>query len=260
MQTFDQTIFIIITSSIFLLVVISSFLLFINSYIKRNTKHKIEKLQLHSQFSQSLLQSQLEMKEQTLQHISYELHDNLGQIASLIKINLNTIRLDDQVNATVKVEDTKELVRQLIMDIKSLSLSLNSDRVAQLGIAKALENEVDRLNKTGHFVASLQGEGTIPRLDVNTTIILYRMVQEIINNMVKHSGAKTIKVSHRTIENLFILVCSDDGNGFNVEEEKIRRGGSGLANLQNRAKLINAQLTIESSPENGTVISIELPI
>jgi two-component system, NarL family, sensor kinase len=255
----DSKITIVGGAVIFIFLVLLWLLRIVVKYQKNNYRHRLEKQQLQSQFSQTLLQSQLEIKEQTLQHIGYELHDNLGQVASLIKINLNTLQLDNPEKAGQKIEDTKELVRQLIMDLKSLSVSLNSERVSQVGIDKGLENEVERLNKTGQFEIVMQQEGTIPLLDASTTIILYRMSQEIINNIIKHSGAKRIVVSLKATAKLLILAFSDDGVGFD-KEEKIRSGGSGLMNLQSRAKLINAQLIIESSPGSGTVISIELHV
>ncbi len=70
--------------------------------------------------------------------------------------------MDDTVKATEKIEDTKDLTRQLITDLKSLSVSLSADRIAQTGLAKALETEVERLNKTGQFTSSLTQEGNIP--------------------------------------------------------------------------------------------------
>lgn len=224
-------------------------------YHNRKKKHLSEK----TQFSQTLLQSQLEIKEQTLRHLAYELHDNLGQIASLIKINLNTLQLDDQEKSAQKIEDTKELTRQLITDLKSLSVSLNGDLIAKIGLLKGIENEVNRLNKTGEFVAELKVEGGSAPLNESTTIILYRMVQEVINNTVKHSGAKNIEFLTTTSENFFTLVIRDDGVGFNLEE-KINSGGSGLLNLQSRAKLIHAQFSVQSSPGVGTKICIELPL
>nr|WP_236676047.1 ATP-binding protein [Chryseolinea lacunae] len=206
-----------------------------------------------------LLQSQLEIKEQTLQHISHELHDNLGQVASLIKINLNTLQLHDEQKALQKIEDTKELVRQLITDLKSLSVHLNSDWAVQVGLLRGLENEVERLNKTGQWQASLKQEGPLPDLDANTTIFLYRMAQEILNNTIKHSSGKHVAVSLCTTGNLFTLVFTDDGVGFDPEE-KTKSGGSGLMNLQHRARLIQATLNIQSAPANGTSIAIELPL
>lgn len=210
-------------------------------------------------FKQEIMKAQMEIKEQTLQHISYELHDNLGQVASLIKINLNTLNIEDKCKALEKIEDTKDLIRQLIGDLKSLSISLNSDRIAQTGLVKALETEVERLNKTGQFSASLLQESSMPVIDKDKAVILYRMAQEVLNNSVKHSGAKQIKVSLTSTGNLFTLAFSDDGVGFNAEE-KMNSGGAGLINLQNRARLINAQLTMNSTPGNGSTVTIQLPL
>ena len=228
-------------------------------YQKKQRKNLEEKLQLQSQFAQTLLQSQLEIKEQTLTHISRELHDNLGQVASLIKINLNTLQLSDIPKANEKVEQSRELIRQLIFDLKALSLSLGSDHVNQLGLSRALEIEVLRLNKTGQFNASYSLTGELRFTDPNKTIIVYRMAQEVLNNMVKHSEAKHINVSLNASENLIKLALSDDGKGFNVEE-KTNSGGAGLMNLGNRARLLNAHLTIKSTPGKGTQITIELPV
>ena len=254
----EEVVFAILINGFVFILLVSFIVVFILYYQKRRHAHFNEMNSAKIKFQQTLLESQLEIKEQTLRHIASELHDNLGQVASLIKINLNTLQLNDDPKATQKVEDTKELVRELISDLKSLTITLNSDRVSQLGIAKCLEMEVERLNRTGLFEASLDQQGAIPTIDANTTVILYRMVQEIINNAVKHSNAKHINISLVASENLLNLVCRDNGKGFEVE--KIKSGGSGLTNLQNRAKLIKAKLSIQSSPEAGTACSIELPI
>ncbi len=239
----------------FALIIVFLFVLF-------NSKNRLsikERAIARKNFEESLLQSQLEIKEQTLRHIAYELHDNLGQVASLIKINLNTLQLGDEVKASQKIEDTKELVRQLIHDVKSLSISLNSDRVSQMGIVRGVESEAERLNKLGHFAVSTTTTGGTPVIDSSKTIIFYRMVQEILNNIVKHSEASTVTISMHSSEKMFTLVCVDNGVGFNVDE-KIGSGGSGLTNLQNRAKMINAQVSIQSRIGEGTTMSIELPL
>jgi two-component system NarL family sensor kinase len=258
MQAFDQGILIIIVSSIFVLLLIVAFLLFINSYTKRNMAYKLERLQLESHFEQALLRSQLEIREQTLTNIASELHDNLGQVASLIKINLNTLQLDDKARSETKIADTKDLVRQLINDLKSLSVSLNSDRVTHLGLMASLENEMERLNKTGYLEASLHVDTAMPALDPNATIILYRMLQEIINNILKHSSARHVQINIRSAGSSMTIECIDDGIGFNKEERL--KSGSGLTNLQNRAKLINAQFQIHTAPGKGTRVTIDIPL
>ncbi|MGL6269108.1 MAG: sensor histidine kinase, partial [Chitinophagaceae bacterium] len=227
-------------------------------YQKRKKILVKESETLKLEFEKQLMQSRLEIQEQTLRHISHELHDNLGQVASLIKINLNTLSLNDAEKATAKIEHTKEITRQLITDIKALSVSLGADRIAQTGLVKALQTEVERLNKTDAFLASFSQHGSIPELNQDKSVILYRMAQEILNNMVKHSGALHIDISLQGSENLFILELNDDGAGFDVTVKK-QSGGAGLRNLETRAKLINAQLIMESIPGKGTRVRIELP-
>lgn len=249
----------ILAGSLLFFLLCTFIVVFIALFLRKRQQFKIEMKQLESKFAQVLLQSQLEIKEQTLQHIAYELHDNLGQVASLIKINLNTIQLSDASGSYRKIEDAKELLRQLIIDLKLLSVNLSSDRIVQQGILKGIESEIEKLNKTGQFRATLSYDQNVPALDPSMTIILYRMIQEILSNAVKHSGAKLIAISLHAKKNLFTLVCKDDGVGF-ILENGINSGGLGLLNLQNRAKLIKAKLTFQSTPGIGTVVIIELPI
>ncbi|MEO6720526.1 MAG: ATP-binding protein [Ferruginibacter sp.] len=259
MQTITGEIRIVLAVTLLLLLITTFVILFIFSYQKRYYLYKKKTQALETQFSQTLLQSQIEIQEQTLQHIGRELHDNLSQVASIIKINLTTIQLTDTQKAKEKINDTKELTKQLIMDIKSLSVSLGSDRISQVGLAKAIQTEVERLNKTGEFTATYEIIGAMPEIDNDKALILYRMVQEVLNNIVKHSQARQIKIVLNILEEKLILEIQDDGIGFNTEE-KTNAPGAGLRNLQTRALLINAQLQIQSSPESGTKIIIGLPL
>ena len=236
----------------FILMIIILYRAKVNRYVQ-------EKMLMEVKFSGALLQAQMEIQEQTLRHISWELHDNLSQAASLIKINLLTIKIEDQDKAVQKIEDAKELTRQLITDLKSLSVSLGSDRIEQKGLYAAIETEIERINKTGFINVRQKLEGEMPVIDNGKSVILYRMVQESLHNSIKHSNGRDIEVLIRGIGNLFTLAISDNGSGFDVEERKAA-GGSGLHNLQNRARLINANLSLESAPGKGTCITIEMPL
>lgn len=258
-KTDQEIYFTVIAGGAVMVMLVSIIIIAVIKYQNRIYKHRKEQAQLHVKFSHTLLESQLEIQEQTFRHISSELHDNLGQIASLIKLNLFTIELDDLENAKDKIENTKELTRQLLSDIKSLSVSLSSDRIAKAGLSQAIVTEVDRLNKTGQFVATFRDVGSLPILDNDKATILYRMVQEVLNNMVKHSRAKKITVLLSASEKMISLEISDNGIGFNVSE-KINSGGAGLMNLQKRAALIHALLDTQSNPGNGSKTTIELPV
>ena len=249
----------IIIITLFLLIIATGIIMLVLVYQRKQVEYISEKDKLKVTFEKEILKTQIEIQEQTLQHISRELHDNLGQVASLIKINLNTLQLSDAQKTIDKIEDTKDLTRQLIADIKSLSVSMGHDRILQTGLANAIKAEVERLNRTGEFNATLDFSDTIPFIDNDKSVILYRMAQEVLNNMVKHSQAKHINVKFSLTENLFTLVFNDDGIGFNVEEMQ-HGSGAGLQNLTNRALLINAQLHIQSLPGNGTTVTIEMPL
>lgn len=228
-------------------------------YARKQVRNMKEKEKSQAQFRQMLLQSQLEIREQTLRYISRELHDNLGQIASLIKINLNTMNVLNPEKANQKIEQTKELTIQLITDLKLLSVSLGVDRITQGGLAKAIETEVDRLRKTGQFAVTFAQSGDSSSIDADKAIVLYRMLQESFNNIIKHSGAKDITVILNVKGKLLTLAISDNGAGFDLQEKEKNDGGAGLMNLKHRAQLINATLTIQSALGSGTTVSIVLP-
>jgi two-component system, NarL family, sensor kinase len=249
---------IVLVMAVFITILVLLFL-GITAYIKKRSLHQQELNKLQAEFAATLLQSQLEIRELTLQHVGRELHDNLGVAASLIKINLNTINLYDLENAKLKLEATMVLTRQIIADLKQLSRNLGPDRITRAGLVKSIEQEIALINRTGEFWAEFQTEGIIPALPEDKMIILFRMVQEILHNMVKHSSAKLLLINLQGMEKSLILNLSDNGTGFNVEE-KLNGEGAGLQNLQNRARLVSAELSIRSSLSSGTQITINLPI
>jgi two-component system, NarL family, sensor kinase len=127
MQTLSGDIQVVIAVTFFLLLITSFVVVFV--FINRNQHQKYlqEKEDAKNAFLQEILKAQLEMKEKTLHTISQEIHDNIGQILSLVKLNLNTILLDDDNPAAPKITTTKELVGKAIQDLRNLSKSLNTE-------------------------------------------------------------------------------------------------------------------------------------
>ena len=257
-NTPEEIFYSVIAGVILMIFLVVIFVLSIVRYQNKLRNHHIEKEKLKHEFSQTLLQSQLEIKDQTLKDIGYELHDNLGQISSLIKINLNTIKLDKPDQASKKIEESKSLLRQLIGDLKALSISLNSDRIAHQGIVEELKLEIEKINRSGQCKAIFLPPDKNPTLDDKTAVITYRMTQEILNNAIKHSKAKQLSVSVEVDNNFCTFVVTDDGVGFDIQQE-IKSGGSGLNNLKNRAKLIHAEIEFRSAQGEGTKVIMKVP-
>ena len=230
-------------------------------YYKRKRKHIEETQLIKSQFSQTLLQSQLEIQEQTLKTISQEIHDNIGQALSLAKLNLNTMSIENTEQLLQKINNSKELVSKAIVDLRDLSRSLDTDYVADMGLQKAIEYELELIDKSAVIETQMKVAGPLFRFDKQKELILFRIVQEILNNIIKHAQAKKINVVMNYREDKLEMLLKDDGNGFDMDpknDDSNRSTGLGLRNMHNRAKLIGADFIINSRLTKGTEIKIIL--
>jgi two-component system NarL family sensor kinase len=259
----SESIVFIISGICFFLLLGGFNIYFLFFYRRKQYQNEQEKKQLELKYSQALLQAQVEIQEELLQHISREVHDNLGQVAALIKLNLAAFPADLSDDASRKLEETRHLMKKLMLDIKTLSLSLNTDYLSEEGLIKAIEGECKRLNQINLFTVDFTTNGLIYGLDSGKQIFLYRMFQELISNIFKYAEASLITVIVDIGENELLLQVADNGKGFHVEEvmrKSLKQQSTGLRGLQKRADLIGANLHIQSEPGKGTTIKICLPL
>ena len=244
---------VIILTGLFLLMglfVLSFFLVYRkNQNIKES---EIENL------NNALLQTQIEIQEQTLKTVAQEIHDNIGQILSLAKLNLNTFPVITDAAIQARVDDTKHLIGKAIVDLRDLSRSLNGDKINELGLEQAISSELKILQNTGKFSTGLLITGSPYKLDSKKEMVLFRMVQEAMNNAIKHSKAKTIDVQLMYGTEIFQLSITDNGIGFNPANLLAQQPGIGLKSMQNRAELIGGIFSVLSSSATGTSIIIEI--
>jgi two-component system NarL family sensor kinase len=233
-------------------------IIFILYYRKRHTAfHRQEQ-----QFQETLLRTQLEIQEQTMQHISEEIHDNVGQLLSLAKLNLATAGDEASTVRDDKIRDSKDLVSKAIRDLRQLSHSLNTDHITEIGIAKAIERTLDQIKKTGEVDTHFNVLGQPFELEEKRQLIVFRMVQETLNNMLNHAKAKLITVTLKFSENLLTLTITDDGIGCDLRSlgaDDRPAAGVGIKNMNNRAKLIGATFKMTSTLGEGTTTTITIP-
>ncbi len=234
-------------------------ILFVILYKKAQLKFELER----QQFQQALLQTEVEIREQTLSNISRDLHDNFGQIASLVKIHLAMIsKAELKDEDRLRLEESVDLVRDLIKEIRSLSTSLNSQNLTEKGIVNMIENDIARINRTGFIDIKLLYKPHKISIDPNKAIFLYRMFQEMLNNILKHSEATKARVGIEYSDQMLTLKVNDNGKGMprGISKNQEPRGyGNGLLNIKERCKIIGATYSIESYPNKGTFIEIKLP-
>jgi len=257
-STEQETIFIVAAgTAMFLLlgVFIISFMFF---YQRKRIAHITEQAQLKSAFSQEILTTQIEVQEQTLNYISQELHDNIGQVLSFVKLNLGTAgTITDLQKKQQKIDSSRDLIAQVITDLRNLSKSLSFQQISQYGLVKAIEAEIDRVNTSGLLKIEMKVSGEPETLGEQRELVLFRIFQESLNNALKYAHARHLTISLIYAEESFNLTIADDGIGFSTEIAG-KRNGSGLKNIESRAALIGATATLETSPGAGCTIKVNL--
>jgi signal transduction histidine kinase len=265
MQFTNQELFVTIVASIVLYILLCvGIIRFLFMYQDRKFRHAQQLVEMEKKYREETLRSQLEVQEQTRIYIGRELHDNIGTLSSLIKMNLNLAgTAESEEKKTEWIEESKEIVKKLITEVKQLSRELNTDRIADMSFPDMLQQDIQRIQKLNLFTIDFSFEGETWPIPPDKKIILYRICQELLHNIIKHAKPATVTVSLVYQTEKLNLVIIDDGTGFDaahVSAGKTDGPGSGLINLQNRAGMIGGNLFINSSPGNGTKCYIEVPI
>lgn len=251
-----ETIELVITATLIFLLAPTFVLIYVNLYNQRKKRHIEEKALLKSRFQQELLKTQVEMQEQTLNHISREIHDNVTQVLSFVKLNLAFPAKATREDVELKISESRNLVAQVINDLRDLSKSLSYEHIIQLGLVQTMEIEAGRINKSGIIKVELSVGGNARNLGEERELVVFRIFQEALNNALKHSGAKRLKISLDYFDHLFNLTIQDNGVGFKAGT--LSNSGSGLRNIVNRAALIGADAVIDSAPGKGCCIKITI--
>lgn len=224
-------------------------------YRKKQKEYFYQKEQLEESFRKELLKAQLETQEQTFHSLSQELHDNIGQVLSLAKLNMSVIELNSKGEMDESISQTKSLLNTAINDLRDISKTLNTDYVKEKNLAESIDRELGMLRRTRKFEATLEVEGQPFFISAERRLILFRIIQESLNNIVKHAGATFITVSlHYKPDSLLILI-KDNGSGFDTA---LTPKGVGLLNMNHRSGMIESTVALESIPGQGTTVRISV--
>lgn len=218
-------------------------------YQKRKIRNIREQQRLITEYEQAVLKAKVEIREETLKYVGQELHDNVGQVLSLIKLYLSRPEMRHKA-------DIPQLIDQAILDIRSLSQDLNINRVEQYSLSDFIEQELNKVHKSGFVKTSFESTGTCEPVKMQSKLMISRIFQECINNILKHAEAKHIFVKLLTEDGSCLLSVADDGIGFETTAGHL---GSGLINIYDRVKLIGGDIKITSRLGVGTEIMLRIP-
>ena len=249
----DLSDYILIGSALMLLFVIFFYLMMLQLH-RRRIAHQQEMHELTMQYERTLLQSQIEIQEQTFRNISQEIHDNIGQVLSLAKLNLNS--LENVGQSAEKINVTEELLGKALSDLRDISRSLSGEKISEIGLQNAIQNELRMIERITRMKCFFNYDSFTPQFSKEVNTIIFRMVQEILNNIIKHAKASKINVTLTSNEQQTSIHIKDDGTGFNPETLDKVNTGIGLGNIKKRCDLIHGICTINSKSGGGTSVDI----
>jgi len=246
----------------FLIALLGLFSLFL--YYLRQSQKRADRLQsdiqvLKSNHALEVETVQKEIYRQSLHKIATELHDDFGQRLSLIKLMLSALEPEKQIDIGSHISDIKHVTAEALRDLRTLTHQLRSDQVNRISLLDGIEHELSRLKRLGVVNTHLDIDG-IPRpFENKTSLILFRMFQESLNNIVAHSMARNCIVTLTWSDEGLAIRIRDDGIGFVYPTPSGARSGLGLANIRKRSRLIGARLTVRTAPGEGSEITLDIP-
>ena len=244
----------ILIGLMFISLIVLFCILLIKLYIRKIKNYTAVIYQKDLDFQKALNATIIETQEQVLNNISQDLHDDAGQQLTYINFQLENLKLDSaQMQSTL--EPLSESVGRLSESIRSISHSLNNQLLTQQDLVKAISAETERLQKNDRVAIAFELKDKGKKdFSVNEKIVIYRIFQEIINNIFKHASATEVTITLR-VSPLFDLQISDNGKGFDLQNTRSKIT-LGLQGMKQRANIINYELDIQSEPGKGTTVRL----
>lgn len=235
----------LVSITILLLLLIVVGVLF-SVFIKRKNELLIEQQVSQKRFEREIAESQIEIREEILRNISWELHDNIGQLLTLAKIQTQNAGSDQ-----AQLDEAAATIGKGLTEIRALSKLINPEALKNMTLIEALELELDRFTRMEYLTTSLNVTGIPIDIDKKIGSIIFRIFQEFFTNTIKHSKASHLDVCITYAKDSLDIKAKDNGIGFDMAFAKAKKG-IGLSNIESRGKLIGATIEVSSKEGDGT--------
>jgi signal transduction histidine kinase len=201
----------------------------------------------------------IRVQEDERRTISRELHDEVGQILTGLRMELGGLsRAEADANFRTRLESVKRLAEEALRSVRNLALLLRPSMLDDLGLEPALRWQAKEFSGRSGIPVSVNIDGKIETLPESVRICLYRAIQEALTNCMKHAGASRVSVTVQQREDLVSASVHDNGKGFDVDE--LHTQGLGLVGMEERVRALHGQLTVSSQPGKGTLVTLALPL
>ncbi|RPE08240.1 sensor histidine kinase [Chitinophaga lutea] len=228
---------------------------------KQVVQYKLKLKDKDLQIQKERLVAVLQGQETERKRIAEDLHDEVGAQLSVLKLNLNHLQQLAGNGEKERIKETKEFTDTIIQQLRFISQSLHPTTLENLGLSHALDSFCSLMNKNKQIAISFKTDATSYPVDREKALNVYRVVQELMNNVLKHAEAGHVFITYQSTPNLLTIRVEDDGNGLLVdkfEESRKKTGHLGLKNIESRLNIIGGNITFVKNSPIGTVAEIRV--
>ncbi|MGI9544256.1 MAG: sensor histidine kinase [Cyclobacteriaceae bacterium] len=255
--------FFLIVGTLGMLLLAAAVVLFVFIYQKKLIKHQLNLQRIQAEYQRELLKATIHGQEKERKRIAQDLHDEVGAMLSAIRLSVSQIERNHQPQQQFKAmtRETKSLIDETIDNVRRISKDLLPVTLENFGLIHALEELANKLNASTAIFTSFDCDGESIPLERRDELAIYRVVQELCNNIIKHAGATKIDIKLRLTNQELRLLVIDNGSGFSLDDISKVNGntGIGLKSIESRLNMLGGKITYRGKPAEGTTVSIELP-
>jgi signal transduction histidine kinase len=247
---------ILIGSFVFLLIVL---LLLYNSYrLKQKNKYQKELNRQQNELFNVIVSTQ----DQERKRIAQDIHDSLGSVLSAAKLKLSSLEESKKVLSSdllEKYQASLDLLDEASTELRNISHNIMPATLSKLGLEAALQSLINKIAAHPKMQVNFTAHGFEGRIEETTEMSIYRIILELLNNIVKHAAAEKVSIQIIKYPAYINLMIEDDGRGFDYNKAFEEKKGIGLGNILSRVEYLNGTIEIDSAAGKGTTVIIEIP-
>ena len=258
--------FVIAVGTAVLLTMAIFIVMFVAYYQQKQAKQQLALKEMQERHRRELMAATFLGQEEERKRLAADLHDGIGTMLSVTKMSLNQVERHlngDNVHASLQVQKTRSMIDETMTNVRRISRGLVPTTLDRFGLLAALEELADRASEGGMDV-QIDSPGDLRNLSPTVSLTLYRISQELINNVIRHARATDVIIQiycfQLDADDCEVrLSVQDNGVGFDVDAiMKNKRGGLGLRNIESRLTVLNGHITFDVAPGRGSTIHVQV--
>ncbi len=254
-----QILILIISGTAVMLLLSASVVFFILYYQKRMLTNKLEMQNLETLHQKKLLEATIDSQEKERKRVGSELHDSVGAMLSTIRLSIK-MSMNEPAKLLESTDEITKYLDETIETVRSISRDLHPAGLKTFGLSGVVREFLERINHLNKLHIEFEENNSPIRLGEKQELMIYRIIQELVNNVLKHSRAHHLKIVFQWNPEKLQITVTDDGIGFTTDQLDPSKRGIGLYNIANRAEVINASVVFGNLENSGANIILTVPI